>query len=589
MRGGQSQNQNKSKNKLPFRLRLTVGAVFLFLLAIGARLFILMVLEHDFYTALAKGSQEIYSKLVPQRGKIYLQDKNQGYYPLAINRDFALVYANPNRISGETEANEVVSKLENFFDWKKKERKEILDKLTKQDDPYEIIKQKVKLSKAKKIKKEEISGINTSKTSYRYYPEKSLAATTVGFLGRNKQGEKVGRYGAEGYWDKKLSGQRGFLSGTRSASGSVIPFNTEINQAKDGANIYLTLDRTLQYQVCNLLKQAKKKYKAEGASLVIMNPNNGSIEALCSLPNFNPNQYGEAETVKKYNNSSIYQPYEIGSIFKPIVMTAALEGGVVSPDTSFKDPGVVKDICDSPIRNSRSKVYDETDMTGVLEKSINTGMVKVAKLLGKKDLVNYIEKFGFGTKTGIRLNTERAGRIDSLYINKGNKIDCYAATASFGQGITATPIQMVAAYSAIINGGKLLKPYVIEKIKYPSGNKIKTKPKQIRRVVSKEKARLAQAMLVSVIKNGHADSAGVRGYQLGGKTGTAQISKDNARGYTDETNHSFVGFGPAKNPKFVMIVKFHKPDQRFSSQTAAPTFGKISEFLLDYYQVAPKK
>lgn len=585
------QKQNspvQNGNNFSFRLKLAMIVVLLFLLAIATRIFILMVMEHDFYTALAKGSHEIYSKLVPQRGKIYLKDgHNNQRYPLAINREFGLVYINPNQIK-EDQAKTVQKKLTELFNLKKKDRKKILEKILKDDDPYEVIKEKVKLSKLKKIKTKDIPGVYVIKRPYRYYPERDLAAPVVGFVGRNKKGEKIGRYGVEGYWDKELTGKGGFRAGTKSASGSIIPLNSEIKPAKPGADIYLTLDRTLQYKLCNKLQRAQKKYKAESASMLVMNPNTGAIEVLCSLPDFNPNKYSETNSVSNYNNSVIYNLYEIGSIFKPIVMASAIDKGVVSPNTPFLDPGAVTDICDSPIKNSREKKYDKTDMTGVLEKSINTGMVEVAQELGKESLVSYIEKFGFGTKTGIRINNERSGSVDSLYINEGGKIDCYAATASFGQGITATPLQMVTSYSALINGGRLLKPYIVNKVEYSDGQITRTQPKQIRRVIDKQTSNLIQAMLVSVIENGHAGAAKVKGYKLGGKTGTAQISKKDSRGYTNETNHSFVGFGPARDPRYVVLVKFHKSNRRFSAQTAAPTFREISDYLLDHYQIPPK-
>ncbi|MFB6181982.1 MAG: peptidoglycan D,D-transpeptidase FtsI family protein [Candidatus Magasanikbacteria bacterium] len=610
--------QKKKTNHFTKRARILAGAFILAGLAVIGRLTILMVFKHDFYSALAKGSHEIYSKLVPERGKIYTQGVQASTkYPVAINRDYFLVFANARNIKGESQAEKAIDKVFEIIsveeiknnkpqkDQKKdkEKQKEINDKKTEskikkklieeiiqnEKDPYIPIKTKVGVKKAKKIKGLDLPGINTVRKSYRYYPEGDFAGPILGFVGRNEEGEKVGRYGAEGYWDSELSGKGGFIEGVKSASGFWIPtMSGDIKEPRDGADITLTIDRAIQYKACKKLRKAKEKYKAESASLILMNPKTGAIRAMCSQPDFNPNKYSEVETISQYNNSTIYKPYEVGSIFKPIVMAAALDKDVIEPETEFKDPGVIKDLCMTPIRNSREKQYDKTDMTGVLEKSINTGMVHVAKKLGKKDMVQYIEDFGFGTKTGVRLNTERPGDISSLYKTEGDEIGCYGATASFGQGITATPIQMVTAYSALANNGKLPRPYIVKKIEYESGKVERREPKTRNRVITEETSSLIRGMLTSVVKQGHAATAGEQGYYVAGKTGTAQISGKTG-GYSEDTNHSFVGFAPSNDPKFVLLVKFHKPDRRFSASTAAPTFGKITDFLLDYYQIPPSK
>ena len=585
-----NRNTKKKKSKIS-RIRIMAGLICLVALVVIGRLFMLMVLQHDFYTALAKGTHNVSSELVPDRGKIYAKDSRTGEeYPLAINRDYFVIYADTRDIKTEWEARQNAKKLLNILDFKTedKEKKEeqLFQKLKKKDDPYEPIKEKVSQEKVNKIKQAEMSGINFTRKSYRYYPEGELAAPVLGFVGKNKEGEKSGRYGLEGYWNDELSGKGGILQGIKSASGLWVPSSdSKIENPVDGADLYLTVDRTVQYKACEILQKKMKQYKAESASLVIMNPDSGSIISMCNFPTFNPNKYNKVSSIDVFNNAGIFTPYEIGSIFKPVVMGAAINEGAVNPDTEFHDTGSKKGICSKPIRNSDLKVYDDTTMTGVLEDSINTGMVYVAELLGKKRLIEYIEKFSFGTKTGIGLNTEASGTIDSLYKNKGNKIDCYAATASFGQGITATPLQMAAAYSAIANGGDLMRPYIVEKIKHENGKVERTETKKVRKVLDEKTAKLLSGMLVNVVDSGHAKTAGSKGYYVAGKTGTAQISGEG--GYIEETNHSFVGFAPVENPKFVMIVKFHKPERRFSASTAAPAFGEISDFLLNYYQIPP--
>jgi len=267
-------------------------------------------------------------------------------------------------------------------------------------------------------------------------------------------------------------------------------------------------------------------------------------------------------------------------------MAAALNEGLVNPKSYFHDTGVRADLCKTPIRNAESKVYNDTDMTGILQDSINTGMIYIAEKLGTARFREYVEKFGFGVKEGIELDTESAGNISSLSQNKkSGKIDCYTATGSFGQGLTVTPLQMAASYAAIANGGVLMNPYIIDEMISPDGKVTKNKPKEIRRVLSERTASLLSGMLVNVVEKGHATKARSEDYYIAGKTGTAQIPGPG--GYTADTIHSFVGFAPVDNPKFVMIVKYEKPQRKYAESTAVPVFSDISKFLLQYYEVMP--
>jgi cell division protein FtsI/penicillin-binding protein 2 len=328
------------------------------------------------------------------------------------------------------------------------------------------------------------------------------------------------------------------------------------------------------------------EYNASSASLIIMEPQTGAIRVMCNIPDFDPNNYGSVDDISVYNNSSIFTAYEPGSIFKPVTMAAALDEGLIDPHSPFHDFGVRADLCKTPIRNAELKIYNDTDMTGILENSINTGMIYISERLGTERFRNYVEKFGFGIKSGITLDTESAGNIVSLSQNKKtDKIDCYTATASFGQGLTVTPLQMVDAYAAIANGGTLMTPYIVDEIQYKNGKTVKTQPVEIRRVMSERAASLLSGMLVNVVEKGHAVRARSTEYYIAGKTGTAQIPGPG--GYTAETIHSFVGFAPVDNPKFVMIVKYEKPERKYAESTAVPVFGDIAKFIFDYYEVIP--
>lgn len=571
------------------RLRALFVAVVLCTLAIAARLFALMVLEHDFYAGLAEGSHEISAELVPTRGSVFVQDSRTGEeFPVAINRDVFVAYADTREISDDKTAEMVAEKLSAVFQYDDEKKFALFLRLNQRTDPYEPIEQRVEERVRDDIRALALPGIGFVRRSDRFYPEGALAAQTIGFVGKNEAGDAVGRYGVEGYWDPVLRGSGGFLEGFRSATGGWIPLaERTFHKAEDGANIVLTLDRSLQYYACERLRKGMEEYEAESAALILMDPATGAIRAMCSLPDFDLNAYGRVADASAYNNMAIFTPYEPGSIFKPIPMSAAINEEAVSPDTAFTDTGERGFLCDKPIKNAGERKYGAVTMTGVLQNSINTGMVFVAEKLGKKKFREYVEAFGFGVREGLELDTESAGTAESLSKNSDEKLDCYAATAAFGQGLTATPLQMAAAFAAIANGGQLMKPYIVEEIRHSAGKVERTRPKTIRQVLSGRAASLTASMLVQVVDHGYGGRAKVAGYYVGGKTGTAQIPGPG--GYTEDTNHSFVGFAPLENPKFVMIVKYEKPKRTYAEVTAAPVFADIAAFALRYYEVPPTR
>lgn len=573
------------KEDIDSRIRTASFFIILFFVAIIARLFFLMVINNEFYSSLASGNHEFYRNLYPNRGLIFLESQNSDMvYPLAINKDFYHLYLDTNDIGEEEKAREVAEKLAIFLNYDEEKKEMVFVRAIKKNDPYEPIENKIDVIKKEEIEKENIAGVRFSLIPSRFYPENTLASQVIGFVGKTEDGADVGRYGLEGYWDRELAGKNGFLEGLRSARGSIIASANKIFEpAEDGVNLYLTLDRTLQYETCEILKKRMQLYEAESASLIIMDPVTGAILTMCSFPDFDPNNYSAVNSLAVYNNLNIFTPYEPGSVFKPIAMAGIINEEIVGPESYFYDPGFVDGGCVKEIKNADLKKYGDQTMTGILENSINTGMVYVVNKLGKKKFIDYLNDFGFGVRTGIELDRENTGTIESLYRNNIEKVDCYTSTASFGQGITVTPIQMITAFSAIVNGGKLMKPYIIKKKEYPDARIEETKPLVVKNILSKKTSSLLSSMLVRVIDNGQGSLAKVEGYYLGGKTGTAQIAGQG--GYTNDYNHSFIGFGPVDNPRFIVFVKFEKPKLAYSSTTAAPTFAEISRYVLKYYKI----
>jgi cell division protein FtsI/penicillin-binding protein 2 len=547
-----------------------------------SRLFFLMVVRYDFYTALAAGTHEVYAELFPERGKIFMQDsRTQESYPVAMNRDYYHVYIDTRQFTSDEDRSLVTSTLTRVLSLGEVEAARLDIQAKKINDPYEPVMDKVSESLVAELRDAALPGVGFIRRLHRFYPEGNFAGPIIGFVGKDEAGRDIGRYGIEGHFETILAGSGGFFSGKKTAKGLWIPTaGRSLESAVNGADIYTTIDRNIQYYACKRLYQGMIEYAATSASLVMMHPRTGAILAMCSIPEFDPNEYGSVRNTRAYQNDTIFVPYEVGSIFKPIVMAFAINEELVTPDTYFYDSGSIEARCSKPIQNANFVAHKDQTMTGVLEQSINTGMVYITNLLGKEKFVSYMERLGFGLKTSITLDTEAAGTIASLYQNKGNTIDCYTATASFGQGFTATPLQMVTAYSALANGGKKVAPYIVEKIVAEDGKVTRYHSPIDQQVFTNRTSHLLTGMMVSTIDNGYSGRARAPGYAMAGKSGTAQIA--GVGGYTAETNHSFIGYGPAEDPQFILIVKFEKPRVRFAESSAAPVFGDISLWTLQY-------
>ncbi len=573
--------KGRKKRAMPDRLAILALAVILLALTIVFRLFLLQVMSYGFYSVLASNQREIETKLFPKRGDILVSSRGSDeLFPLATNKEYYLVYAQPNLIS---DPQYVGDKLSEIFAFDDEEKAKLMEKLNKNDDPYEPIMQKVEEQTVNKIKELNLEGIKSLAKTFRYYPENNMASHVLGFVSMADDREE-GQYGIEGYFDGELRGQMGKLQIEKDVGGAFIPIGQKNFQpALDGDNIILTIDRAVEYEVCKYLKKAVSNYKAESGSIVIMDPASGAIIAMCGYPDFDPNNYSQVDDISYFNNEAIFAPYEPGSIFKPITMSMGLDLGLISPETTYEDEGELK-IGDYTIRNFDGKRHGTQTMIEVLNQSLNLGAIFVADLVGQERFRSYVHAFGFGQLTGVQLETESPGDVSSL--DKPGYI--YMATSSYGQGITVTPIQMVAAFSAIANGGNLYKPYIVDKIIKPDGSEIITEPKVVRRVISPRAAALVSGMLVSVVNKGYDNKAKIPGYYIAGKTGTAQVPDKVRGGYSDKTNHSFIGFGPVDNPRFTMLIRLDKPAEgAFASNTTAPVFGDISKFLLKYYQVPP--
>jgi len=417
--------------------------------------------------------------------------------------------------------------------------------------------------------------INEEGKVSRKYLQGNIASQVVGFLG----GELIGQYGIEGFYDDVLQGKTSFLeAGDSGAAGEEV----------DGGDIYLTLDYNIQFTAEKLLEKAKKDLDIESGQVIVMGPVSGKIVALANFPNFDPNSYSEVEDFQIFQNAAVQKLFEPGSVMKPITMASAINEGKISPNTSYVDTGKLK-IGGYTISNYDNRVWGKRTMTEVLEKSINTGAVFAENQLGGELFMKYLDDFGFFEPTGIGLQGEVSS--ENKLLKQGYEINY--DTASFGQGIMITPVQLMRAFSTIANSGKIVDPYIVEKISNKESGEIPGVGPKIfnKQIISPKTASQVAAMLVSVVENGYGSSAKIPGYYLAGKTGTAQIPWSaigiDKKGYSEETWQSFMGFGPAFNPKFMIFVKLDNPKAKTAEYSAAPIFKELAKYIIDYWQIPP--
>jgi cell division protein FtsI/penicillin-binding protein 2 len=565
------------------RILVLQVAVILGLTVIAGRLFILQVLSHDFYSALASDQHGIFERLFPERGTIYLQDPKapDSRFPAAVNKSLTLIYADDRQIEEPASA---ARKLAPILEM---DEQELAVKLSGGSDPYVPLKKKLPEEIAEQVRALNIPGIAFVREQFRFYPERSSTAHVLGFVGATEAGDRVGRYGIEGYWNKELTGEQGYLETERDPVGRWIgAADRNFRPAVNGVELTLTIDRNIQYIACEKLRQAVSRHGASGGSVIILDPKTGAIIAMCGMPDYDPNDFSAVENMNVFNNPATFYAYEPGSVFKSVTMASAIDAGKVMPNTVYNDEGSVT-IGDFTIRNSDEKANGLQTMTQVLEKSLNTGAIFAVRQLGSQAFLKYVRDFGFGQPAGLELESEAPGNISSLE----KKGDIWSATASFGQGITVTPLQLAAAYAALANGGKLMKPYIVAEVVHGDGSVTRTEPTVVRQVVTKRAATLVGGMLVKVVESGHGKRAGVPGYYVAGKTGTAQISRGGTQGYEkDAFIGSFIGFAPVDDPAFVMAVRIDRPkDVQFAESSAAPLFGEIAAFLLQYMQIPPDR
>lgn len=548
--------------------------VFLFF-SIIARLFYWQVVRAQDLAALGQAQYGRQIKLTPERGEILTSDG----FAIAANKLSYLVFANPKEVKDPKTQAEILSPLLEM-------ESATISALLSKDEKYWIpLKSQVERKVKEKIQPLKLPGIGFEEQAIRFYPEASTGAKILGFVGKDDVGESKGYFGLEGFYDRQLRGKSGYAMQIHDAVGQPILAKMTDNLGKvDGRDLILHVDRTLQFMLDNELKEGIAKYGAAGGMAAIINPKTGGILAMSSFPTYDPREYHKYSD-NLYRNPFITDTYEPGSTFKPLVMGAALEENLVRPDTSCTICAAPVEIGGYTIKTWNNKYYENSTMTEVIQHSDNTGMVFVSKLLGLDRMLEYFKRFGIGEMTGIDLQ----GEVTPQVRLRENWYPIDLATASFGQGMTVTPIELLTAFTAVANGGKRMEPHVVAAVRTPDGETIEIPPNVLNEPISSKTARVVTEMMVNAVEQGESKWLKPKGYRVAGKTGTAQIP---VAGHYDanKTITSFVGFAPADDPKFLMLVVVDRPTTSiYGSETAAPIFFNVAKNIFTYYGIPPSE
>lgn len=564
----------KVSEKKWIRFRIYFVAVF-FLIGLGtilARGYQLQVLERDKLATIARAGYKGVIKLPPKRGIIYDREGHE----LAVSVEVGSIYARPNLVKEKSLAASQLSRILNIK--KSKLKKKLNNKAS-----FIWIKRKVSPEKVRQVKALGLVGVGSTKESRRYYPIREIGAHLIGFAGDDNQGLE----GLEKKYDHVLRGPQYTLIQMRDALGR--PFFVSgpesFSQGHDMHNLVLTIDKDIQYRAQQALKAAVKKARAKSGQCVIVDPNTGEVLAMAVVPIFNPNVFRKHKPYQ-WRNRAITDLYEPGSAIKAMLLGAALEENIVTPRTKFFCEEGEFEVVNHIIHDT--KKYRHLTVSDIVVYSSNIGSVKIGLKMGYEKFAEYLHKFGFGNRSGIDLVGERRGFVRPP--KKARTID--RATIYFGQGITATSLQLAMAMGAIANGGKLMRPYVVKAIKDQKGEIVKrNSPKVVRRVLSPKIAQKVGHILEGVVSDrGTAKLAAIKGYRVAGKTGTSQKVDPRTRRYSKWKYEAiFAGFVPVDDPKLVMVVVIDEPrGKRYGGLVAGPVFSEVGAWALSHLRVNPQ-
>ncbi len=533
---------------------------------IVVRLVQVQIIDHDYYTAQA--DEERLRRTVVRAPRGAILDRNG--FPLATTVGAFDVYIDPRSWSDISVARRSADTLGPLLG---RSADELLAETLQFEAGDYLAARSVSSQVGLQLFELAPTGVRLVKTSKRSYPEGDLASSLLGFMGR----DQIGLAGVEAAFDVELGGLATEIYFERDGLGNPIPFGRSFGEEPvAGGDIRLTIDRYLQRLIENKLGQEVERNGATGGTIILMEPDTGEVLAMTSQPSFNLSQLDleSEDQAELYRPRAVTDVYPPGSVMKTITMATAIDLGLVGPGTSYLDSGVAEVEGGEAIRNWDFSAHGMTTMTELLQFSLNTGAVWLARLIGANQFYDYIGRFGFEDRTRVGLGGDPEGIVRTYEDDDWYPVDL--ATNSFGQGISVTPLHMITAVSSLVNGGLLMQPYIVREVADEDG--VRTfDPVIVRRVISEETSRTMVQMMNAVVDGMPTHGAQVAGLSVGGKTGTTTFQNSNA------TIASFVGFAPVQDPQFVMLVKIDSPQTSpLGGVVAAPIFKDLAPQIIAY-------
>ena len=560
------------------RIRFVIFCIFVMALILLSRLFFVQVIHKNLYIERADKQYVTSASNIFNRGSIFFSKKDGSLMAAGtISSGFRAEIVPKDIIDPE----DAYLKLDPYITM---DKNTFLAKVIKKDNSYKEIANRLTKEQINEIENLNIKGLVVSRDNWRFYPGGNLASHTLGFLAY-KDNSLIGQYGLERFYNSTLSKpeDEAYVNFFAEVFSNIRDTISNTNKG----DVITTIEPSAQYTLELELLTTLNKWKADQIGGIIMNPQTGEIYAMAGLPDFDLNNFKSVPDVGVYRNPLIENVYEFGSVIKPLVMAGAIDAGVVTPETTYNDTGSVV-IDKKTINNFDNKGRGLATMQDVLDQSLNTGMVFVESKLGHDKFRSYMKSYGIGEKTGIDLPNETSGLIKNL--DSPRNIEY--ANASFGQGIALTPIEAVRAFSIIANGGNLVTPHLVKEIKYDNGlSKTIIYPFVKESILKKETTDAVTRMLIHVFEAYDGGVYKFNNYSIAAKTGTAQVAQEDEKGYyTDRHTHSFFGYFPAYDPKFLIFLFLKNPKEvKYASQTLIPPFVNITKFILNYYNVPPDR
>lgn len=570
------------RSDLVFRIRFLMAGVLFIALLLSARLYQLQISQAEGYQEKAQRQYVHTTRDLYSRGQIFFTTKEGDTLSAASIQSGYVLAVNPQHV---TDAGEFCTALLPYLDT---DMETCLVRSTLPERSYVELVPDLTSEEADAIGAMDIAGALLYKNQWRYYPGGTVAARSIGFVGYDAEGTDLrGKFGLERYYDDVLfhkdeSLSVNFFAELFSNLGDAI---YEREETKTG-DIVTTLEPAVSRVLDTVLEETHKKYNSKATGAIVMDPATGEIIAMNVVPGLDLNNRAEA-SIEQFQNPLVENVYEMGSIIKPLTVAAGIDAGVVSPSTTYYDPGCIElntyTICNYDLRGRGTVPMQE-----VLNQSLNTGVAYIANLMGKDRFRDYFLGYKLGSETGIDLPNEAYGLVNNL--NSPREVEY--ATASFGQGIALTPIATVRALATLANGGKLVTPHLVSRIEYNDGTSKEIRYPEGEQVLSPETSETISRMLSVVVDDAlRGGNVARENHSIGAKTGTAQIPDLlNGGYYEDKYLHSFFGYFPVYEPRFIVFLYTVEPQGvRYASETLTDPFMQVTDFLINYYSIPPDR